>query len=645
VPKQYAVGISYAGAHRTLVHTVANYLNGAIARLDGTVFLDLYDHIKFVGKVDDELKAVYRDQCELTVAFHSREYFESEWCKMEWGVLKELMADPFPRATQVLVFQLDRIPGERVPGYVSMDVQSKTAEQIAGIILEKMNVTPWIVDARYARKVLSAMKLDRAKRERADWQLEHRIHDMATGLRHVGPKRTDWLPLGLAELCRGRSLKWPEDGGIGLPKNIIYLCGPNGAGKSVLLLRAVASVGMHVAFPEHSWILDFSNNGEACLDAREFESLPSSELKRFLKNTLQKDKPSHFFLGVDGLDSAARHLSVGTNGKTAPVIVMRTLRSLAATLGELSRDSPEPLTITLLVSFNAPRPAAALGFANGETAKHGTWEWMYEKLARAGALFADLEPLPPVDDRTFDEIYAPMLNLTDSGVPAMGRYIDPTRTFLQRPLFLDAAWWVDGNYLSDANTRVDFLRLAEEAGRVSEWPNEIDQLAGDLDRFIHAISYGPKIEGWLKTMLQREWTGGWLELLTEAMAQDSVAGAMLQLMHTLVDERRRWETSASYALSNVLTALCDADRPPRLQTQMRYCNLQRANLDRVVFGPQSVLFGVDCSGSSLNQVKFEDGCRFIATDFTRCTWDSKPERGAPGFVECAGLWEPETKQS
>lgn len=640
MPKEYAVAISYPGAHRTLVHTIANHLSSAVARLDGAVFLDLYDRIKFVGKIDDELEAVYRDQCDFAVAFHAREYFESEWCKTEWAIMKHFMVNKPPGAPKILLFQLDRSSGERVPGYVTTNAQTMTAEQIARLILEKMNVTPWITDARYARKKLTAMM-----RDRVDWQLEHRIRDASTGAQHAGPSRDDWIPLGLAELCRGRNLSWPHAGNGGggrLPANIICLCGPNGAGKSVLLLRAIASAGTHDLFPETSWILDFSNNKDVCLHAREFSSLPATELKRFLKNQIPRDgTPRHVFLGIDGLDSSARHLSVRRDEMTAPVMSLRALRSVAAALGELSRDIATPLTFTVVVTLNAPRPAPS----NGAAAKHGTWAWMYEELARSGTLFADLEPLPPVDDRTFREIYDLKLSLRDSDLAAMTHYICGPRDFLRLPLFLDAASWLVPDDLSDATTRVDFLRLARKAGRASEWPNEIDQLVNDLERFLHAILDGFNGDGWLKTMLQREWTGGWLELLTEAMARDAVAGAMQQLMHSLLDEKRRWEMSASYALSNVLTALCEARRAPRLQSAMRYYNLRRATLDGVVFGAQSVLFGVDCSGSSLNQVKLEDGCRFIATDFTMCTWDSKPDPGAPAFVECSGLWEPETKQS
>ncbi len=381
--------------------------------------------------------------------------------------------------------------------------------------------------------------------------------------------------------------------------------------------------------------MDFTNNKDVCKDVSQLESLPASELKRFLQKQMPRDGQSRpLFLSIDGLDSAARHLSVRTNEMTAPRMTLRALRSLTATLGELSADKAAPLTITLVIVLNAPRPTAA-----PENEETESWDWMYRQLESAGALFADLEPLPPVDDTSFESIYDSKLKLRDGGAEAAARYVAPGRQFLCLPLFLDAASWLTAAQLKASARRADFLLNAQANGRNNPWPNELDDLLRDLVQFKKAVPDGlyGKDGPWLRSMLQREWTGAWTELLTEAMANLSVSGGMQQLLASLLEKECRWDLSASFALSNVITALCEANKAPRLDGEVRYYNLQRATLDRTVFGRQSVLVGVDCSGSSLKEVTLENGCRFIATDFTLCTWDSRPAADSTNFVECSGL--------
>ena len=631
MPKEYSIAISYAGAHRTLVHTIANLLNSALTRLEGTVFLDLYDRIEFVGKVDEELEAVYREKCDIAVVFESREYFQSKWCQKEWQILREFMLHGGENAPRVLLFSLDRFEGEHIPGYVAKDAQPLKAEEIARIILEKMNVSPWVADARYALRVLTAMKGDRA-----DWKLEHTIRDSATGAVYVGSSGDSWIPDSLADLCRGRNLTWTK-GTARLPKGIVCLCGPKGAGKSVLLLRAIASAGKHEVFPDHSWMVDFSNNKKVCADSSQLEKIPAGELKRFLCNqTVHHSNFRHLFLAIDGLDSAARYLSVHTDEMTASRMTMRALHALTGTLGEWSRDRAEPLTITLVVALNAPR-SSDRDCTSESKPEVGTWDWMYRQLEKAGAVIVNLDELPPVDERSFDTIYDSKLKLRAGDYESAARYVADDRDFLRLPLFLDGASWLLPAELDDSKSRADFLLKAQRNGRVSAWPNELDDVLEDLVRFIGAIPFGFASDAWLRTMVRREWTGAWMDLLTEAMMSQALSGGMQDLLKLLLQERSRWDLSASYALSNVITALCEAGKAPRLEAEIRYYNLRRATLDKTVFGPQSILFGVDCTGSSLKHVRFEDGCKFIATDFTMCTWDLKPMGDAKAFIECSGL--------
>jgi hypothetical protein len=550
------------------------------------------------------------------MASHSARRRKSKAC--EWPA-------PPVAGPRLLLLALDNVRVPSLKPYTTTNVNLEGAESIANLILAEAGVNPWIVDTRFAIDRLNALK-----RDRVDWLFDLELQ-LADGVKsgHAGDG-DEWQVGPFAQICQSRTLEWVSSGAKKLPRNIVVLCGPRGSGKGVLLLRAIASAGTLPALPQESWLVDFAHNKQTYTPTT-FRASAANELGTFLGHTFKRarKKRRHIFLAIDGLDGAARHVSTASGGSIAPELTHDALKSIFAKLRDIAQAGDSRAKFTVVVSLNA------IDFSKKDQRE---WQPVYDALMSSGALFATLRQLPIVDDVSYSELYAHHLGLKKKSRDTVARYINSERQFLRLPLFLDAASSLSAERLEGCSSRADFLRSAR-GQRSVPWPNELDELAKDLDDFISTPSLNFLANEKSRSLLTREWTGAWLELLTESMRLSGVRGLLSDLMKDLLNDARwRWDLSATFALSNVVTALSEAGHAPKFETSLRFCNLRRATMDSVIFGPTSTFLGVDCTGASLRYATFDAGCRFIATDFTECVWDKQPSNGGPPvFVDCLGL--------
>ena len=562
------------------------------------------------------------------VVFLSQGYAKSTFCQIEWKAIEKRLRSRRQRKT-VLLFAFDehRPSESELPnGYniVALSPGSKDSQDHATeIILRRAGVNRWIVDKRLAISRLEALRGGRPHR-----LFEHRLQ-LHGGTTLESSLNDPWRADPVAQLCRGRLVKF--DSGESLPANIVCLRGQHGSGKSILLLRSIASAGDLDGLPVQSWLLDFTNNQDVCDDPDSFARVPANELAKFLRAQVRPSAHNqHVLLAIDGLDTAARHLSVVNDQKTAPDLVIECLTSLCDKMRELHRERNGKVTFTIVISTNA------LAALPGAEPDDQNWRRTFKALSDAQTLFADLLELGDVDRDSYERIYRHHLNLKENLSDAAANYV-ADRKFLKLPLFLDCAAVLGAGQLRDCRTRSDFLRESKNTRKVV-WPNELDRLSTELLEFISAHTTSVLHNERLKMMLRREWTAAWLELLTEAMqSSEHVLGFVKDLKSKLLDdETHRWDLSATFALGNVITALSEAGHAPTFSSSLRFCNLRRATLDRAVFERNSRFEAVDCSGARFRDVKLAEGCLFIATDLTTSEWDIPPRHGER-FVECLGI--------
>ncbi|AUB79786.1 COR domain-containing protein [Candidatus Thiodictyon syntrophicum] len=129
----FAVAVSFPGEHRGLVLEVVERLAAVLGR--HRVFYDAWYEARLLGSGGDlKLQECYQ-QAELVVPFFSKHYAKP-WCALEWetirGILLTRRADD-----AVIPVHLDdtAIPGWPAVGF-GIKPKGRTAEQIAGLILE-----------------------------------------------------------------------------------------------------------------------------------------------------------------------------------------------------------------------------------------------------------------------------------------------------------------------------------------------------------------------------------------------------------------------------------------------------------------------------------------------------------------------------
>jgi TIR domain len=621
MPKQYAVALSYASQHRSLIHDVAARLSSVLGERGGRVFYDLYEKTQLVGPILKVLQDAYARKSSVVVVFWSQHYHDNDWCQKEWRVIRPFLHRKRSSGTRLLLLRLDdaRIPGLKPPN-TATNVNDQGAEFIANLILRFTGTNPWIVDAPFAVDRLSALQSRRLSR-----LFDPELRLQGARLKHEYDEGDKWRAGPLVAALKPFKLDWTDSNSKTLPANIVVLSGPSGAGKSVLLLRAIATAENPQALFRDSWLFDFARNKSSCTRDT-FRSTAAEHLEEFLRGSLKHSRRNrHVLLVIDGLDSAARYTSTANSGgPTAPQLTCDALESMFGVLHSVARRTRADFTVVVCLN------------AIDLSQKLGPWDLVYSLLDSSGAEFAALGELPAVGDDA--EPYSHHLDLKDRSHKSVAKYVNDQRTFLRLPLFLDVASYLSADSLEGCSSRMDFLRSAREKRSVV-WPNELDEIARDLGDFMSTDSLRLLANSKERNLLTREWTEAWVDLLTESMRLRHVRGLLSDLMKKLTeDDRWRWELSSTFALSNIVTALSEAGHAPRFKTALRYWNLRRATLDKAVFAATSNFLAVDCTGARLLEVTFDDGCSFVATDFTGCQWSKPPPDGkAPLFVSCLGL--------
>jgi hypothetical protein len=138
--RRFSVALSFPGEHRPVVAQVADQLSAAVGREQ--VLYDKYYEAEFARMdLDVYLPRLYREQSELIVLFLCPEYAAKRWCQLEWRHIRQLIATVDAGRIMLLSFgtpgdlsDLGILPGD---GYV--DVTDRSASEIAGLILQRLN--------------------------------------------------------------------------------------------------------------------------------------------------------------------------------------------------------------------------------------------------------------------------------------------------------------------------------------------------------------------------------------------------------------------------------------------------------------------------------------------------------------------------
>jgi hypothetical protein len=486
---------------------------------------------------------------------------------------------------------------------------------------------PWLVDHTQAIERLTTLELQ-------DCLLPHRLqieHPQPAQYEQQQTARDDpRLVDPLMRLCHDLPIRRRTQSGNSANR-LILLCGDRGVGKTVLLWRLLADKSHSAELPGARLLLDFWANLDQCLKSgkpnfKEGILALVNQVERPAAVGGERAVPSPLLI-VDGLDTVARHIStelklkVGTL-KTAPEYVEEAILECREQLA--SRQSTT-LIVTLDISPD-----------------NGYWKPLFDRLRGEDTVVARVQPLPSPDQPdNFRRYYKQFVAQYDESYVA-------EREFLRLPIFLDCLRYIDGEQFEEMRTKLKCLEFAEAGRPKCDWQHHLLEVAKSVSQFVELMLSRRNVynDEQFRLLLAPEWTGAWFELLEEEIkSSETIRSAMKLLFQRLRDKKYRWDLSATFALSNVITALIEADAMPKLGDQphiegeFSFCNLQRATFDRAIF-KNTRFVAVDCREASFQQVEVGDSSRFIATDFTGCgeKWSviSELASWSPIFVECSG---------
>lgn len=133
--EHFAIALSFPSARQVIVQAVAEELEKLIP--GEKVFYYPNQEIELAGiKLDARLQSYYRDQTELVVVFLCAEYASSQWCRLEWTVILDLLKHG---SRKPMLLRFDNAPIPRLPsnyGYVYC--QHLTPRAIAEKIMQKL---------------------------------------------------------------------------------------------------------------------------------------------------------------------------------------------------------------------------------------------------------------------------------------------------------------------------------------------------------------------------------------------------------------------------------------------------------------------------------------------------------------------------
>jgi hypothetical protein len=134
--RRFRVALSFTGTRRHFVEKVADALAGSIGR--DSVFYDLYYQAELARpNLDLHLATIYREDADLVVPFLCADYERSQWCKLEWRQMRDILKNV--EEHRIMYFRFDTVP---IAGVLSIDgyieIGSQTPSQVADLILQRV---------------------------------------------------------------------------------------------------------------------------------------------------------------------------------------------------------------------------------------------------------------------------------------------------------------------------------------------------------------------------------------------------------------------------------------------------------------------------------------------------------------------------
>lgn len=132
----FDVALSFPGSHRTLVEQIHGELRALAS--DISIFYDFQFQSQLArSDLDIVLQRVYEKQSLLLVVFFSQSYAKSEWCGLEWRVIRDLIKKR--NSERILLVKLEDVELAglfSIDGYI--DSKTHTAQEIAKAIFERL---------------------------------------------------------------------------------------------------------------------------------------------------------------------------------------------------------------------------------------------------------------------------------------------------------------------------------------------------------------------------------------------------------------------------------------------------------------------------------------------------------------------------
>jgi len=135
--RRFKIALTFPGTHRSYIEQVYSSLMGRFSVDE--VFYDFTFQAELAGpNLDLKLRAVYRDRSDLLVVFIAASYRESDWCGLEWRVVREhIMART--KDEQIMFVFLDELDPSDFPDGLSVldgrvSVERHTVEEICNMI-------------------------------------------------------------------------------------------------------------------------------------------------------------------------------------------------------------------------------------------------------------------------------------------------------------------------------------------------------------------------------------------------------------------------------------------------------------------------------------------------------------------------------
>ena len=136
--KRFRVALSFSGPDRAYVDRVAHAIGRTIPREQ--VFYDKWYEAELARpNLDGYMLDIYRKQSDLVVVFVSSDYAQSEWGRLEWRAVRELIKTRDPSDVMLVRLSPSDIDGLfSIDGYV--DAHQHSPDQIAAMILQRLTL-------------------------------------------------------------------------------------------------------------------------------------------------------------------------------------------------------------------------------------------------------------------------------------------------------------------------------------------------------------------------------------------------------------------------------------------------------------------------------------------------------------------------